>query len=185
MISALHNGRMAMRVLPGQAEEPPDVSLSAIESIVGVELECAPDPDIEGSEPIEEAREDAAGLAPPSPQALTLQLPDDYLAEARRVRESFTAAERDATPAERLLEGLISSEVPIAMGLGDAEGALVALLQRTVADPRLAAEVARTLKETVALHSAVRRRIENSLNAVAGLRAQRIFLEGRRAGRGI
>ena len=52
MISALHNGRMAMRVLPGQAEEPPDVSLSAIESIVGMELECAPDPDIEGSEPI-------------------------------------------------------------------------------------------------------------------------------------
>lgn len=77
---------------------------------------------------------------------------------------------------ERLLHELVASEVGVALQLVDVEAGLASLLSKTVADPKLAIEVAKVFRETVALSAAVRRRMEGCLSAAATLRAQRILL---------
>ena len=114
---------------------------------------------------------------------LTLSAPN--LRRAHEVRVAFEAADDDGDIGERLLEELVSGEVGVALELQNIEGALASLLGKTVTDPRLALEVAKVFRETAGLSSAVRRRIENSLGAVATLRAQRILMSAQRARLGI
>lgn len=114
---------------------------------------------------------------------LTLSAPN--LRRAQEVRVAFAAAEDEGDTGERLLEGLVAGEVGIALQLQDIEGALASLLGKTVTDPRLALEVAKVFRETAGLSNAVRRRIENSLGAVASLKAQRVLMAAQRARLGI
>lgn len=109
----------------------------------------------------------------------TLGLRPVYLAKAESLRRKFKTPDQTGTTGEQILEELVATETPIAMALQDAEAALVSLLHKTITDPNLALAVMKLLKETVTVSGAVRRRIENSLGAVANLRAQREFLERR------
>ena len=110
-----------------------------------------------------------------------LTLSQGSLDRVRDVRRSFEDAS-DGDPAEALLEQLIAGETGIGHQLQDLEAAATVLLGRVLTDPQLAMPVARVTREIVALGSAVRRRTENSLNAVAGLRAQRILISKHRLG---
>ena len=113
---------------------------------------------------------------------MDLTLSRESIARGIAVREAFENAGDDSDVAERLLQEFVGGEVPIVRELGNVEGALVALLGRTVTDPVLALRVAGVLKETVAVSAAVRRRAETSLAAAASLRAQRVFLDAHRLG---
>ncbi len=124
---------------------------------------------------------DVAGTGNPH----ALALPAHYLAHGRELRDEFDRAAPQAAVGERLLEHLAAAEVPIALALVDAEAALVALLHKTLCDPTVATELARLLKETIGLSGAVRRRIESSLSAAAGLRAQRQYLAASGGIRGV
>jgi hypothetical protein len=66
--------------------------------------------------------------------------------------------------------------------LQDIEAAATVLLSRTIDRPDLALTVAKVAREVVALSTAVRRRTENTLNAIASLRAQRALLSRHRVG---
>lgn len=107
----------------------------------------------------------------------SLVLSAESIGRGVEVRAAFERAGPDSDVGERLLEEFVAGEVPIVRELQNVEGALVALLGRTVmaADPAVALKVAEVLRETVALSSAIRKRAEASLVAVAGLRAQRAF----------
>lgn len=107
----------------------------------------------------------------------TLGLGPAYLAKAESLRRKFNTPGRTDPTGEQILEELVATETPIAMALQDAEAALVSLLHKSITDPNLALAVMKLLKETVTVSNAVRRRIENSLGAIANLRAQRDFLE--------
>lgn len=128
----------------------------------------------------EEAEHQAATAA-----AANLVPPQPTLDRARQVRAAFARAGDDSDAAERLLLDLVGSETTIALQLQDVESALAVLLSRTVTDPRTALEVAKVLRETVALSNAVRRRVENSLNAAATLKAQRVLLASQRGRLGV
>ena len=91
----------------------------------------------------------------------------------------------DADVGERLLEELTAAEVPIALQLQDIEGALTAMLGKAVLEPEAALTVAKVLKETIALSSAIRTRMANALSASANLRAQRRFLAANRGRVGV
>lgn len=117
--------------------------------------------------------------------AANLTPPQHSLDRARQVRASFARAGDDSDAAERLLLDLVGGETVIVLQLQDVESALAVLLSRTVTDPRTALEVAKVLREAVALSSAVRRRVENSLNAAATLKAQRVLLASQRARLGV
>lgn len=129
-----------------------------------------------------DARDGSMARAPEPPEparATALSLGPQYHAKAGALRDRFRHASSSEPIGEQILEELVATETPIAMALQDAEAALVALLHRTVTDPQLAVAVVKLLKETVLVSNAVRRRIENSLGAVANLRAQRDFLDRR------
>jgi hypothetical protein len=164
----------------------PSSDVSEAEVIARGELECVSNDDLVPVDATANARDEALPPRAPSTAlaAPGLQLPAEYVCEGERLRARFAAAEADAPPAEQVLESLIAGEVPIAMSLADSEGALAALLTRTLVDPKLALEVARVLREVVGLSGAVRRRIELCAGAVANLRAQRRFIEGHRGRHG-
>ena len=122
-------------------------------------------------------------LAPPA-DASNLVLSQANLARARQVRQAF-AERSDGDPAEELLEELIAGEIGVGHQLQDLEGVATALLGRTLMEPELALHVVKVAREIAALSSAVRRRTENSLNAVAGLRAQRLLVAAHRARRDV
>ena len=105
-----------------------------------------------------------------------LRLSAVNLARGQQVRKAFEDRDDDGDEGERLLEELTAAEVPIALQLQDIEGALTAMLGKAVLEPEAALQVARVLKETVALSGAVRTRMQNCLSAAANLRAQRKFL---------
>lgn len=95
---------------------------------------------------------------------------------ALEARLAFAAAGTSTDAGERLLQELVAGEVGVALQLVDVEAGLASLLAKTIADPRLATEVAKVFRETVALSGAVRRRMEGCLSAAATLRAQRLLL---------
>jgi hypothetical protein len=118
---------------------------------------------------------------PPVVDMSTLLLSSASLEAARTVREAFEAV-TDGDPAEELLEQLLIGEVGIAHELQSLEAATMVLLTRALDNPRLALEVAKVAREVVGLSSAIRRRTEGSLGAIAGLRAQRVLLARHRLG---
>ena len=128
-------------------------------------------------------RGEAAPLAGAEPRAPTSivanvnMLEPRNLARALRARNDF---ENDVETGEGILQELVAGEVGIALQLLDVEAALASLLAKTFTDPRLASEVASVFRATTGLSAAVRKRIENSLDGAARLRAQRILLEQRR-----
>lgn len=102
------------------------------------------------------------------------------IVRAQEVLGEFDVAEEPSEVGERLLHELVAGELAVARELQDIEGAMAALLGRTVTDPALSAAVAKSFREAVALSNAVRRRMEGSLSAAAGLRAQRLLLTAQR-----
>jgi len=114
-----------------------------------------------------------------------LTLSSVNLERGREVRTAFENAGPDADVAERLLEELTASEVPVAMQLQDIEASLVVMLTKAILDPEAAAHIAKLLRETMGLSGAIRTRMTNSLGAVANLRAQRKFLANHRGRVGV
>ncbi len=110
-----------------------------------------------------------------------LTISDASLTLARRARETLEA-QSDGDPAERILEDLVAGEVGLGHELQNLEGMATALLARTMDNPALAMHVAKVAREVFGLSTAVRRRTENSLSAIAGLRAQRVLLAAPRGG---
>jgi hypothetical protein len=125
----------------------------------------------------DQRRQQQALAQPADVSGLMLSAPS--LERARDVREAFRQSS-DGEPAESLLEELIAGEVAVAHQLQDTEAAATVLLARVVADPELALHVAKVTREIVSLNTAVRRRIEGSLSAVATLRASRLLLAAQR-----
>jgi hypothetical protein len=122
----------------------------------------------------------AAGISARTAEAISkLTISPASLERARDVRQMFDAAS-DGDPAEGLLEQLVAGEVGIGHELQNLEGVSTALLVHTIENPALALQVARLAREIVSLSSAVRRRTENTLGAIAGLRAQRLLLAAQR-----
>ena len=155
-----------------------------LEALQSGELTCVEREDLAPEPPASLAvkpapTEEMSRSPEPSLAAPGFRLPDAYLAEAKKLRASFEAAEVDAAPGERLIEELIAGETAIARSLADSEAALASILQHCLTNPKLAVEVTKTLREVSGLSTAIRRRIEHSLRAVADLRAQRKFLQGR------
>ena len=108
-----------------------------------------------------------------------LTISTESLRLIREARDTFSAAS-DGDPAERILEELVVGEVGLGHELQNLEAAAISFLGKTLDRPELAVEVARVAREVVGLSSAVRRRTENSLSAIAGLRAQRVILAAQR-----
>jgi hypothetical protein len=160
-------------------------SLEIVESDVSV----PPSLEDEDRRSLREYEEDEAKRRGTTPEQLTLAadaasnlaLPERSVARAVEAKGAFDRAGIESDVGERLLEELVSGELAVALELQNTEGALIALLQKAVTDPALATAVAKLTREVVGLSSAVRRRIEGSLGAVAGLRAQRAFLASHRA----
>lgn len=111
-----------------------------------------------------------------------LTLSPASLGRAREVREALRA-ESDGDAAEQLLEELVAGEVAVGHHLQDIEAASAVLLGRVLTDPELALPTVRVAREIVALSTAVRTRTQNTLNAIAGLRAQRVLLAAQRGRR--
>ena len=121
----------------------------------------------------------------PAPVAHPLALSNDSIVRGIAASEAFARGGADSDVAERLLEEFVGGEVPIVRELQVVEGALVALLGKTIqVNPVLALRVAEVLRETAAVSAAVRNRIEKSLAAATSLRAQKMFLAAHRRGNG-
>ena len=125
----------------------------------------------------------AANHAAKAIEALMLSGPN--LDRARRARVEFAGSEDGSEVGEQLLHELVAGETAIALQVMDVEGALAALLTKTVTNPAVAMEVARVFREATALSGAIRRRIEGSLNAAAALKAQRVLLAAQRGRLGV
>jgi hypothetical protein len=153
-------------------------TLSQLRDAAAMEFVERPEPDASMRRPEpEKPRGLSEQLARAAAATANLALPDRSIAEGIRVAQAFKE-QGGADVAEQILEQLVSGEVPVALELENIEGALVALLQRTVVEPHLFLKVAESFRETVATSAAIRRRIQNSLSAAAGLRAQRRMLNG-------
>jgi hypothetical protein len=153
-------------------------NLAQLESAASAELVEAPDPEARTTEALREASSVShERLARAAWAAASLALSDRNVAECIRVAKAIQN-QGAADVAEQLLETLVVGELPIAAELAHIEGALVALLQRTVTEPAMHHKVAKSLKETVAVNTAVLRRMQNALSAVAALRAERPLLNG-------
>jgi len=127
-----------------------------------------------------------ASRTTPTAGALTeCRLPAEYIERARVVRQALDSSSPAAAADERLLHELIAGDMPVALALQDAQAELVRVLQKALHNPELALSVAKVMRETVALTSAVSRRIEASLMASGSLRAQRRFLALNRGKDGI
>jgi hypothetical protein len=159
----------------GERESEPRDELSEVTLV-----DADPSPD----DPEELVASALAGIRPETSAGVdmsTLSLSPASLGAARAVRQAFEAV-TDCDPAEGLLEQLLVGEVGIAHELQSLEAATTVLLTRTLDNPRLALEVAKVAREIVGLSSAIRRRTEGSLGAIAGLRAQRVLLARHRLG---
>jgi hypothetical protein len=107
------------------------------------------------------------------------------LERGQQIRRAFEQGGRDADVAERLLEELTAGEVPVALQLQDIEASLTVMLGRAILEPEAAMQIAKVLRETVALSGAVRTRMQNALGAAANLKAQRTFLAAQRGRLGV
>jgi hypothetical protein len=113
---------------------------------------------------------------------MTLSPPN--LERVRAVGAALRAAS-DGDPYEQLLDELIAGEDGIGHQLQDIEAAVTGLLAQTISDPAMFLQVAKMAKEVIGLSSAVRRRKENSMAAIASLRAQRVLLAVQRGRLGV
>jgi hypothetical protein len=120
-------------------------------------------------------------LAVPTDAVANLRLPQRSIDRAAEVKRAFDHAGPESDVGERLLEELVSGELAVALELENTEAALITLLQKTITDPTLATAVAKLTREVFGLSGAVRHRIQGSLGAIAGLRAQRALLTTHRA----
>jgi hypothetical protein len=77
---------------------------------------------------------------------------------------------------ERILHELVAKQLPIALMLHDLEEQLVARMLTLMDNPQLVLAVAKILRETVTMSSAMSKRIQAILSTAASLRAQRRFL---------
>lgn len=77
---------------------------------------------------------------------------------------------------ERILHELVAKQLPIALMLHDLEEQLVARMLTVMDDPQLVLSVAKILRETCVMSSAMSKRIQAILSTAASLRAQRRFL---------
>lgn len=181
-----HNVLMTERAHLGDVDErtaadSPAADRRAFANLTLVENESlAPQPEGQELEPYPVAQLEEQLHVPvvAALEAPTLMISRENIQRGIEVRDAFDRAGPDSDVGARLLEEFVAGEVPIVRELQNVEGALGALLGRTVmgADLHLALKVAEVLRETVALSSAVRKRAETSLAAVAGLRAQRAFI---------
>jgi hypothetical protein len=94
-----------------------------------------------------------------------LTLPHRSVARATEAKRAFERAGSESEVGERLLEELVSAELAVALELQNTEGALVALLQKTITDPTLGTAVTKLTREVIGLSDAVRHRIHGSLGA--------------------
>jgi hypothetical protein len=143
----------------------------------------APEPPHELMTPEEEAELEqmkrAEALARPEADLRSLTISSPSLALAGEARAALRDGS-DGDPAERILEELVAGEVGLGHELQGLEGVATTLLTRSIDRPELALKVAAVAREVFALSSAIRRRTENSLSAIAGLRAQRVLLAAHR-----
>lgn len=151
-----------------------------------VENEALVEPTFDPSAPLAFEEVETRAERTPAPAAHPLALSNDSIVRGIAASEAFARGGADSEVAERLLEEFVGGEVPIVRELQVVEGALVALLGKTIqVNPVLALRVAEVLRETAAVSGAVRSRIEKSLAAATSLRAQKTFLtahQGRNGG---
>lgn len=77
---------------------------------------------------------------------------------------------------ERILHELVAKQLPIALMLHDLEEQLATRMLNLMDDPRLALAIAKVLRETAVMASAMSKRVQATLSTAASLRAQRRFL---------
>lgn len=93
--------------------------------------------------------------------------------QARRALDDVCPA---AAADERILHELVAKQLPIALMLHELEEQLVARMLTLMDNPQLVLAVAKILRETVTMSSAMSKRIQAILSTAASLRAQRRFL---------
>jgi hypothetical protein len=114
----------------------------------------------------------------PTPARSGRRLPlDERLVErGREARRALDQVCPDAAPDERILNELVAKQLPVALLLHELEEQLAARIMVVMDDPRIALAVAKVLRETAAMASAMTKRVQSTLSTAASLRAQRRFL---------
>lgn len=145
----------------------------------------APPPERRSAEPAPRQ----SGAVPPEavkepPRLRRLPVDELLMKRGGEARRALDEAAPAAAADERILHELVAKQLPIALMLHDLEEQLAARLGVVIDDPKLALVVAKILHETVAMASAMSKRIQGTLSTAAALRAQRRFLvlHGRASG---
>ncbi len=105
-----------------------------------------------------------------------LPLDESLAAKGDQARRALDSASPEAAPDERILHELVAKQLPIVLLLHELEEQLAIRIKLSLDDPRLAFAVAKVLRETVMMASAMSKRVQGTLSTAASLRAQRRFL---------
>ena len=92
------------------------------------------------------------------------------------MKAALYAAYPGASIEERIIFDFVGNEMVLAHSLEDSAGQLVTQLAAFIDNPKVLLLVTKSLKDVMALHAALNRRVEGGLAAAANLRAQRLFL---------
>ncbi len=104
------------------------------------------------------------------------QLKPEYLKRGRAARALLSGESPGAGADEQILFDLVAGELPIIAALEEAQAQLVVRVALASDSPKVMVMLARALKDVVTVANSLSRRVEGTLTAAAGLRAQRRFL---------
>lgn len=135
-----------------------------------------PQPDDRTSAPAPRSSAATANAEKAAPRLRRLPVDEHLAKRGDEARRALDEAAPSAAADERILHELVAKQLPVALMLHDLEAQLAVRLGLVIDDPKLALAVAKTLRETIAMASAMSKRIQSTLSTAATLRAQRRFL---------
>lgn len=179
---------LAERPATGNPPDRPRSASPAFEEVVGALHEASRTGDAAAASVLKEqlqrlmrkatAAHPTASVTPAPMQPAELE--PRFAERARAVREGLRASTPDAAADVQLLHDLVADQVGIAAALVDVQTRVAARLPLMLGDPRLARAGVGILRDLLAAHSQVARRVEAGLHAASTLQLQRRMLTNRR-----